>query len=70
MGLQDRGYYWEKQQSNAKAKPSRLKRASRPLGTANQPPDLLDMLSRISFARFFFIVVVLGCAGFFLYPML
>ena len=70
MGLQDRDYYWEKQQSTDKAKSSRIKRASRPIGTANQPPDLLDMLSGISFAKYFFILVVLGCAGFFLYPML
>lgn len=70
MGLQDRDYYWEKQQSTVKAKSSRIKRASRPIGTANKPPDLLDMLSGISFAKYFFILVVLGCAGFFLYPML
>lgn len=70
MGLQDRDYYWEKQQSTVKAKSSRIQRASRPIGTANQPPDLLDMLSGISFAKYFFILVVLGCAGFFLYPML
>ncbi|MBL1458293.1 MAG: hypothetical protein COA34_010620 [Methylophaga sp.] len=69
MGLQDRDYYWEKQQSTAKAKSSRIKRASRPIGTANQPPDLLDMLSGISFAKYFFILIVLSCAGFFLYPM-
>lgn len=70
MGLQDRDYYWEKQQNTAKSKSSRIKRASRPIGKANQPPDLLDMLSGISFAKYFFTLVVLGCAGFFLYPML
>lgn len=70
MGLQDRDYYWEKQQTNAKTKSSRFKRVIKPTHSANQPPDLLEMLSRISFGKFFFILVVLGCAGFFLYPML
>ncbi|MDO8828368.1 hypothetical protein [Methylophaga sp.] len=70
MGLQDRDYYWEKPQTNAKAKSSRIKRDIKPLYSANQPPDLLEMMSRISFGKFFFILVALGCAGFFLYPML
>lgn len=70
MGLQDRDYYFEKQQTNAKIRSSRFKHDIRPMPSANQPPDLLEMMSRISFGKFFFILVVLGCAGFFLYPML
>ncbi|ODN65895.1 hypothetical protein [Methylophaga muralis] len=70
MGLQDRDYYLERQQTNAKTKSTRFKRDIRPMHSANQPPDLLEMMSRIPFGKFFFILVVLGCAGFFLYPML
>lgn len=69
MGLQDRDYYWERQKSAQQKKPSRMRRLFKPVTSANQPPDLMESLARIPIFKLFWILVLMGLAGYFLYPM-